>query len=103
MPWNVYLLPKAKKYLLKQSLRDRARIELTIQMLKSYGPFIKPPFNKKIQVNLFELRIKGQNSFRIFYSNIKGNYYLVHIFKKKSQKIPQKEIKTALDRIKHII
>lgn len=103
MPWKVFLLPKVGKYLLKQSLKESTRVELAIQLLENYGPFVKPPYTKKIKENLFELRIKGQNSYRIFYTHTKGNYYLVHIFKKKSQKIPQKEIKTALDRIKQII
>jgi len=59
--------------------------------------------SKKIKRNLYEIRIKGQDSYRIFYTKIKSIYYLVHMFKKKTQKIPKKEIKVALDRIKHII
>lgn len=40
---------------------------------------------------------------RIFYSYQQGKFYLLHIFSKKTQKLPKKEIKTALDRLKQII
>ena len=52
---------------------------------------------------LYELRIQGENSIRIFYCFQKGKFYLLHIFRKKTQKLPKKEIKTALDRLKQII
>ncbi|MCX6816327.1 MAG: type II toxin-antitoxin system RelE/ParE family toxin [Candidatus Beckwithbacteria bacterium] len=103
MPWRAILLVKVYKDLVKLSIKDRSRIESAIGFLEKYGPFIKPPLCKKIKANLFELRIRGQDSYRIFYTFVKGNYYLVHLFKKKSQKIPPREIKVALDRVKQII
>jgi len=103
MPWKVCYLPKVHKYLSKLSNKNRSKIKAAIEHLEQHGPLISPALSKKIKKDLFELRIKGQDSYRIFYTKIKSIYYLVHIFKKKSQKIPQKEIKTALDRVKQII
>ena len=40
---------------------------------------------------------------RIFYTIANNEYYLLHAFKKKSQKTPAKELKVALDRMKEIV
>ncbi len=75
----------------------------TIRLLEKFGPFIKPPYAKKIQGTLYELRVVGKDSIRIFYTQQKDAYYILHAFKKKTQKTPQKEIQIALDRMKEII
>lgn len=74
-----------------------------IVLLKNNGPFLKPPYIKKLQSGLYELRTGGKFAVRIFYTMINNEYYLLHAFKKKTDKIPSKEIKTALDRIKEIV
>jgi len=53
------------------------------------------PYAKKIRNNLYELRIRGKRSFRIFYTFDSQIIYLLHIFQKKSQKTPVKEINIA--------
>ena len=58
------------------------------------------PHTKKISANLFELRISGKQEIRIFYSFHKSQIFLLHGFVKKSQKIPQKEIKIASQKLK---
>jgi len=57
---------------------------------------------KKLQRDLFELRVSGKVAIRIFYSVIKREFYLLHAFKKKSEKTPAKEIKIAIDRAKEL-
>jgi phage-related protein len=103
MPWKIVYFPKVIKFINKLSDKDRSRIKIAIGFLEKYGSGLREPFSKKIDRNLFELRIRGQDAFRIFYSIFYNTYYLVHIFKKKSQKIPRKEIKRALDMIKQLI
>lgn len=61
---------------------------------------MKPPDAKKIDRNLYELRIRGQDAVRIFYTKTVTGYFLLHAFKKKTQKIPKKELKIAIDRMK---
>ncbi|MCX6784253.1 MAG: type II toxin-antitoxin system RelE/ParE family toxin [candidate division WWE3 bacterium] len=74
-----------------------------VRMLKEYGPFLKPPISKKISSHIYELRITGEINVRIFYTIINNDFYLLHGFKKQSQKTPPKEIKKAIDRYKEII
>ena len=56
---------------------------------------------KKLKgTSLWELRILGATSIRIFYITITGKVFLLlHGFKKKSQKTPFKEIATAQKRL----
>lgn len=79
------------------------RVARAISWLETFGPFIKPPYAKKVSGDLYELRILGSNQIRILYTSVKGEYYLLHAFKKKQQKIPTKEIKTALDRATELV
>ncbi|MDO8498636.1 MAG: type II toxin-antitoxin system RelE/ParE family toxin, partial [bacterium] len=81
----------------------RSKIALSILLLKNQGPFLKPPYIKKIQDKLYELRISGTAQIRIFYTIYHSEYYLLHAFKKKSQKTPSKELKVALDKMKEIV
>lgn len=91
-----------KDFIEKQGYSTKVKIERYITLLKVSGPFLKPPYMKKIQNKLYELRIVGKEQIRIFYTMDHGEYYLLHIFKKKSQKIPVREIQTAIDRMKEI-
>lgn len=92
-----------EKFIESQDEPSYARILHSLELLEKYGPFLKPPHIKKINKNLYELRIIGKTSIRIFYTTKNNQYYLLHVFKKKTQKTPAKEIKIALDRIKKLI
>jgi len=91
-----------KEFIEAQNLPIRAKIGKSIGLLRSYGPYLKPPQMKKLQRDLFELRVSGKVAIRIFYSVIKREFYLLHAFKKKSEKTPAKEIKIAIDRAKEL-
>ena len=91
-----------KEFMLMQEQNTVLKITRTIEYLETGGPFLKPPYTKKIQHNLYELRIQGKEAIRIFYAKIGSDYYLLHAFKKKTQRTLRKEIKTALDRVKEL-
>ncbi|KKS13903.1 hypothetical protein A2617_02535 [Candidatus Daviesbacteria bacterium RIFOXYD1_FULL_41_10] len=70
-----------------------------IQLLRMFGNKLGMPYSKQILHNLYELRVRGSQEVRIFYCYHQNQAVVVHFFVKKSQKTPQKEIKTALARI----
>jgi len=76
-----------------------AKVLRTTELLEEYGPQLVMPHSRKIENNLFELRIRGQQEIRIFYTFHKSSAILLHGFVKKSEKTPKKEIKTALQRL----
>ena len=77
-----------------------AKVLRTIDLLEKFGQKLGLPHTKKISARLFELRISGKQEVRIFYSFHKSQIFLLHGFIKKSQKIPQREIKIAAQRLK---
>lgn len=109
MAWKVKFFQTARgDYPVQEFIKEQDRLTQTkfahsIKLLIDYGPFLKAPDIKKLQDKLYELRISGKVAIRIFYTIYNNEYYLLHAFKKKSQKTPLREIKTALDRIKEII
>lgn len=92
-----------KDFINNQDEITHAKIISYLRMLQNGGPFLKPPQIKKLQRDLYELRIKGKVQIRIFYTFIGGEYYLLSAFVKKTQKTPKKELKLAIDRMKEII
>ena len=109
MAWKVNFFQTArgnypvKDFIKEQDKPTRTKIGHSIRLLIDYGPFLKPPDIKKLQDKLYELRIPGKTAIRIFYTITGGEYYLLHAFKKKTQKTPAREIRVAIDRIKEII
>lgn len=107
--WKVKFFQKARgefpveEFIKEQDEATYAKILHSILLLKINGPFLKPPYIKKLQDDLYELRISGKNAIRIFYTFFENEYYLLHAFKKKSQKTPEKELKTAIDRMKELV
>lgn len=78
------------------------KVAHTIDLLGKHGYKLSLPHSKKLKKNLYELRIRGKEEIRIFYT-FKSNFvYLLHAFKKKSQKTPKKEIVTAKKRLSEL-
>lgn len=67
----------------------------TIDLLERFGSHLGMPHSKKIDRDLFELRIHGHQEIRILYTFYKNNAVLLHGFVKKSEKIPLREMLTA--------
>ena len=77
-----------------------AKIIHTIDLLEKYGPFLGMPHAKKLTSELYELRIRGKQEVRIIYGFVGKNIFLLHGFKKQTQKTPRKEIEISLSRLK---
>lgn len=84
----------------KSNLRLVFKTREAIEKLR-YRAYHKEPFSKHIEAGLWELRVKsGTDILRIFYTFEKGRIIiLLHIFIKKKQKIPTKELEIARERL----
>ena len=109
MAWKVLFFQttrgeySVKDFIGEQDPTIRSKIALSILLLKNQGPFLKPPYIKKLQDKLYELRISGITQIRIFYTIHHSEYYLLHAFTKKTQKTPNRELKIAVDRMKKLV
>ncbi len=90
-----------EKFILSLELKSRTKVYNSVRLLESFGISVGPPHVKKLTgTALWELRIVGADSIRIFYVTITGKtFLLLHGFKKKQDKTPSKEIKVALFRL----
>ena len=82
-----------------KSLDERAQLKVTrtLDHLEEFGlEGAYPHVKKLIGTPLWEIRIIGADSIRIFYVTVTGKVFLLlHGFKKKTQKTPSKDILTA--------
>ena len=85
------------------SLVSKAQVKVseTFDLLKEFGINVSLPHAKKVtRTPLWELRILGQDSIRIFYITRTGKIFLLlHGFQKKKQKKDKREIQVALERL----
>jgi len=105
--WSIkaYESPNGDKPVEKfiKSLDEKAQLKISrmLDHLEEFGLKGVYPYAKKlIGTSLWELRILGSDSIRIFYVTITGRIFLLlHGFKKKSQKTPPREISIAQKRL----
>lgn len=90
------------EYIKKQTVQTIAKITHLIDLLEQHGSLLGFPHSKKIEANLFELRIRGKQEIRILYAFKRKYIYLLHAFRKQTQKTPKKEIELGLQRYKSI-
>lgn len=76
-----------------------AKIVHLVDLLEMYGSFLRMPHSKKLEKNLYELRIRGKEEIRIIYAFKGKTIYLLSCFKKQKQKTPKKEIEVARYRL----
>ena len=79
-----------------------AKVLRVIDLLEKFNFRLDLPHSKKISNRLFELRIRGKQEIRIFYTFQKSEIILLYGFIKKSQKIPKKEINIAIQKLKQL-
>ncbi len=72
-----------------------AKVLRTIDLLERFGNQFGMPHSKNVKKNIFELRVRGQQEVRIFYTFHQNTVVLLHGFIKKSQKTPQQELAVA--------
>jgi|SRR3989344_611322 len=79
-----------------------AKVLRTIDLLEHFGHQLGLPHSKKISRDLFELRVRGKQEVRIFYTFRHKRAILFHGFVKKSQQTPQKEMRHAQQKLRLI-
>lgn len=106
-PWKIlfYSTPQGnfpvKEFIDSLETKLQTKVHNTIDLLSNFGTTTGSPHIKKLAgTNLWELRILGTDNIRILYIAIIGRtFLLLHGFKKKKDKTPPKDLKTALVRL----
>jgi phage-related protein len=80
---------------------DKAKVNNILRLLEEFGTNLGMPHARRLEGRLWELR-PGDN--RLFYClYMEQKFVILHCFRKQSMKTPEKEIATALRRMKEIL
>ena len=83
------------------SARDRAKVNNVLRLLEEFGTDLGMPHARRIKGRLWELR-PGDN--RLFYFlQVEHKFIILHGYRKRSMKAPEKEITTALRRMQEFL
>jgi len=82
-------------FIVKLDKPTLAKALRTLDLLEQFGNNLSMPHCKKIDHGLFELRVRGKQEVRIFYTFYKKTIILLTGFIKKSQRIPRQWINLA--------
>lgn len=86
------------KFILDLDISVSSKVNSTLLFLREFGNNLSLPYSKALGDGLFELRISGKVPVRIIYCFYENNVILLHIFIKKQNKIPIKELDLAKKR-----
>jgi phage-related protein len=79
-------------------------LRLTDLMIE-FGPRLGMPHTRAMGEGLFELRVKGREGIaRVFYCTVvQRRIVILHVFIKKSQKTPKRELEVAKRRLQEVL
>lgn len=105
MRWTVDVLPPVVAEIEELPPGLRARVVRLLEAIENVGlEHMREPHVKHLEGKLWELRAKAPEGIaRGLYVTVSGRRVVVlHVFAKKSQKIPARSLKTALERMKQV-
>ena len=106
MKWDIkYFNSKLEQQILALPDGLLARYLRLTDLMLEFGPNLGPPHTKSFGNALFELRIKSKEGIaRVFFCTKSGRkIIMLHVFIKKTQKTPKKEINIAKSRMKEVM
>lgn len=105
MKWRVEVVEDAAAALAELPVDIRAKFVRIVQMIEGYGlERVHEPYVKHLEGPLWEMRMKGKDGIaRAAYVTASGRrVVVVHVFVKKTQKTPRREIEQALKRAREV-
>jgi phage-related protein len=106
MSWIVEFLDEDVKDALDALPLDiRAHFQRIVELIQTHGlERVREPYVKHLEGVLWEMRMKGRSGIAraVYVTAIGKRIVVVHVFTKKTQKTPRREIETALKRAKEV-
>jgi phage-related protein len=106
MTWRVVFLDEDVRSALAALPVDiRASFSRIVELIRSHGlERVREPYVKHLEGPIWEMRMKGKDGIaRAAYVTASGRrVVVVHVFPKKTQKTPRREIEIALRRAKEV-
>ncbi len=107
MSWSVQFLDEGVQAALGQLPADmRASFAHIVSLIQAHGlEKVREPYVKHLEGKLWEMRMKGKDGIAraAYVTAIGRRIIVVHVFIKKTQKTPRREIEIALARAKEVV
>jgi phage-related protein len=106
MAWSIeYYNTTVEQSVLRLPPGLLARYLRLTDLMSEFGPSLGMPHTRAMGDGLFELRVKGQGGIaRVFYCTIvQRRIVMLHVFIKKSQKTPKRELEIAKRRLQEVL
>lgn len=97
-----YFSPRVRDEIESWPVDFLARCDELLDLLEDHGPLLRAPHSKAMGEGLFELRPKSRSGIgRAFFCYCSGRMIMVlHVFIKKTQKTPRRDLAIARRRMK---
>jgi len=106
MSWSVEFLDQDVQSSLDALPLDiRASFQRIVELIQSHGlERVREPYVKHLEGALWEMRLKGRSgiALAVYVTAVGRRIVVVHVFAKKTQKTPRREIEMALKRAKEV-
>ena len=104
MTWEVDFYGGVESDILNMPPGIQARTIRLLEMIEKHGANLGEPHTKALGKGLFEIRAKAKEGIgRGFFCYMAGNRVMVlHVFVKKDQRTPQKDLYLAKDRLREV-
>jgi phage-related protein len=106
MPWSIeYYSTAVEQAILRLPPGLLARYLRLTDLMIEFGPTLGMPHTRAMGGGLFELRVKGKEGIaRVIYGTaVAQRIIMLHVFIKKSQKTPRKELEIARRRLQEVL
>jgi phage-related protein len=103
--WSIeYYSARIEKAVLQLPAGILARYVRLTDLMLEFGPNLGMPHTRSMRDGLFELRLKSEEGIaRVFYCTVvEERIVMLHVFTKKSQKVPKKALDIARQRLKEV-
>jgi len=98
-----YFHDDIKKFVLDLDDVSLQKVYGAFDLIQQYGHLLRLPHVRNLGKNLYELRILGREHIRFFYTLNGNRAVMLHVFVKKSQRIPAQDISLARNRLRAFV
>ena len=95
----VFFNERLERFVYSLEKQTTAKVLRTVDLLGEFGNKLGMPHSRKVAARIFELRVRGAQEIRLFYTFHKNTVVLLTGFIKKTNKIPNREMKRALSEL----
>ncbi len=97
-----YFHDNIKSFIISLEDNVSSKVYSAIEYLSIEEYHLSMPYSKKIEKDIFELRILSPQNIRVFYTFYKGSIVILHAIKKTTQKLEHHDLRTVRRRLRDL-